>query len=80
MSSVIPMVSLSLNIDYIEKHVTLDRSQKGVVLFFCRTSSVKYLLCRLKRSKKALALINLISVKVKKYRSEVKKFGIQKKR
>ena len=30
MSSIIPFVSLSMNINFIEKHVTLNRSDKGV--------------------------------------------------
>ena len=30
MNSIIPFVSMSLNIKYIEKHVTLNRSKKGV--------------------------------------------------
>ena len=30
MSSIIPFISMSLGLDFIEKHVTLDRSKKGV--------------------------------------------------
>ena len=30
MSSIIPFVSLSMNINFIEKHVTLNRSDQGV--------------------------------------------------
>ena len=34
MSKIIPLVSLSLNLDFIEKHVTLNRAKTGRGLFF----------------------------------------------
>ena len=48
MSSVIPLVSLSLNVDFIEKHVTLNRAKKGVDYFFSiEPQNLKKLMIRL---------------------------------
>ena len=80
MSSIIPFISMSLGLDFIEKHVTLDRSKKGVDYY----SSLEP-----KELKNFINKINIIkssfgnhlftfSKQEKKYRNDVKKIWFVK--
>lgn len=82
MSSIIPMVSLSLNIDYIEKHVTLDRSRKGVDYYSSvEPPQLSKFIMQVNEVKKSFGINQFnFSESEKKYRSEVKKIWYLKKK
>ena len=75
MSSIVPLVSLSLNIDFIEKHVTLNRSKKGVDYFSSiEPKTLKKFLIQFKQVKTSFGINQFnFSKSEKKYRNEVKK-------
>ena len=82
MSSIIPMVSLSLNIDFIEKHVTLNRSQKGVDYYSSvEPHQLSKFIKQVEEVKKSFGVNQLnFSGSEKKYRNEVKKIWYSKKK
>ena len=75
MSSIVPLVSLSLNIDFIEKHVTLNRAKKGVDYFSSiEPKNLKKFLIQFKQVKTSFGINQFnFSKSEKKYRYEVKK-------
>lgn len=81
MSSIIPLVSLSLNIDFIEKHVTLNRSKKGVDYFSSiEPKQLKEFVIQINKVKKSFGINQFnFSKSEKKYRNEVKKIWYFKK-
>ena len=81
MSSIIPMVSLSLNIDFIEKHVTLNRSQKGVDYYSSvEPHQLSKFIKQVEEVKKSFGVNQLnFSGSEKNIEMKLKKFGILKK-
>ncbi len=75
MSSIIPLVSLTLNIDFIEKHVTFNRSKKGVDYFSSiEPKNLKKFISQINKVKTSFGINQLnFSKSEKKYRDEVKK-------
>ncbi len=75
MSSVIPLVSLSLNVSFIEKHVTLNRAKKGVDYFSSiEPQNLKKLISQINQVKSSFGVNQFnFSKSEKKYRDEVKK-------
>jgi len=75
MSFIIPFVSMGLGIDYIEKHVTLDRSKKGVDYYSSlETKDLGNFINKIKKIKSSFGNnIFSFSKHEKKYRKEVKK-------
>ncbi len=81
MSSIIPFVSLSMNINFIEKHVTLNRSDKGVDYYSSiEPDQLKNFLKNFEKVKKSFGTnLFTFSRSEKKYRNEVKKIWFTKK-
>ncbi len=75
MSRIIPLVSLSLNIDFIEKHVTLNRAKQGVDYFSSiEPQNLKKLINQINQVKKCFGENQLnFSKSEKSYRNQVKK-------
>ena len=81
MNFIIPFVSLALKVDYIEKHVTLNRSEKGVDYYSSiEPSDLNKFINKSKIIKSSFGQhILSFSKNEKKYRSEVKKIWYSKK-
>ena len=75
MNFIIPFVSLSLNLDFLEKHVTLDRSKKGVDYYSSlEPKELKEFIKKVKIIKTSFGRhLFTFSHQEKKYRNEVKK-------
>ena len=74
MSFIIPFVSMGLGLDYIEKHVTLDRSKKGVDYYSSlETKELGNFINKIKNKIKFCNNIFSFSKHEKKYRKDVKK-------
>ena len=75
MSKIIPLVSLSLNLDFIEKHVTLNRAKQGVDYFSSiEPQNLKKLINQVNQVKKCFGKNQLnFSKSEKNYRNQVKK-------
>tara|TARA_X000001036_G_scaffold275022_1_gene255434 strand:+ start:980 stop:2743 length:1764 start_codon:yes stop_codon:yes gene_type:complete len=81
MSSIIPFVSMSLNIKYIEKHVTLNRSKKGVDYYSSiEPHQLKKFIKQIEEVKKSFGSNQFnFSKNERKYRNIVKKIWYSKK-
>ena len=81
MSSIIPFVSMSLNIKYIEKHVTLNRSKKGVDYYSSiEPHQLRKFINQVEEVKKSFGLNQFnFSKDERKYRNVVKKIWYSKK-
>lgn len=75
MSFIIPFVSMALNLDYIEKHVTLDRKKKGIDYYSSlEPKELKKFISQTKIIKSSFGNhLFTFSKNEKKYRKDVKK-------
>ena len=80
MNFIIPFVSMSIDLDYIEKHVTLNRSKKGVDYYSSlEPQELRDFVNKIKIIKSSFGHhILTFSKNEKKYRSEVKKIWYSK--
>ena len=81
MNFIIPFASMSLGLDYLEKHVTLSRSKKGVDYYSSlEPNELKNFIDKIKIIKSSFGQhIFTFSKNEKKYRKEVKKIWYSKK-
>jgi len=81
MNFIIPFASMSLGLDYIEKHVTLSRSKKGVDYYSSlEPNELRNFIDKIKVIKSSFGQnIFTFSKNEKKYRKEVKKIWYSKK-
>ena len=80
MSSNIPFISMSLGLDFIEKHVTLDRSKRGVDYYSSlEPNELKNFIDKIKIIKSSFGNhLFTFSKQEKKYRNDVKKIWFVK--
>ena len=81
MNFIVPFVSISFGLDYIEKHVTLNRSEKGIDYYSSiEPKELKNFLIKIRKIKEIFGNnITTFSSSEKKYRKEVKKVWFAKK-